>query len=72
MREHLASQAVMLPQPSSADLVEEASSSAAEKTVADLVAAPASGDVWEVKADMQMEVSALSLIFWFGLTGLRG
>jgi hypothetical protein len=46
-----------------ADLVEEASSSAAEKAVADLVAAPASGDVWEVKADMQMEVSALSLFF---------
>jgi hypothetical protein len=48
-----------------ADLVEEASSSAAEKAVADLVAAPASGDVWEVKADMQMEVSALSLfLIW--------
>jgi hypothetical protein len=49
----------------SADLVEEASSGAALKAVPDLLCAPASGDVCEVKGDMQMEVSALSLILGF-------
>jgi hypothetical protein len=49
----------------SADLVEEASSSASLKAVADLLGAPESGDVCEVKGDMQMEVSALSLILGF-------
>jgi hypothetical protein len=35
------------------------------KAVADLLGAPESGDVCEVKGDMQMEVSALSLILGF-------
>jgi hypothetical protein len=38
----------------SADLVEEASSGVALKAVADLLGASASGDVYEVKGDMQM------------------
>jgi hypothetical protein len=46
-----------------ADLVDQAEPSAALKVVADLIGAEASGDVCEVKDDMQMEVSALSVFF---------
>jgi hypothetical protein len=48
---------------------EEDSSSLAEKAVPDLLAAPASGDVSEVKPDLHMEVTARSAPFFLWING---